>query len=368
MIRPLTNVQLSPEFPNHRGVAAALKNCTYRPSIHADLPVTHYSLPAAPSHFEQDVAAPGLPDSSMLRSVTEVPLSPDFPDHRGLAAALKICSHEGDVERMEMLLRQLLQEGAVLDGGILNSVIHTCTRAGDTGKAMFYMDFMRKCRIPPTTTTFNLMINACASLGHVDEANKWIHRMLAANVEPNEVTYSTVCKAFARTGEVTKIRQVMRGLVARGIKLNQYFYASLISACGVCEPPELALAESAFQELVKEGLPPQSVKKALVRVVGKARVEEIWKTMHKQEPKVNQTAAVPKVSQRRRGGGDRCSNEPRRGGDGGTDRSGNRRRSWRRQGQPRSAGVPNGCVHEGPDNRQRRTGGAVGHPPAMHGQ
>lgn len=65
--------------------------------------------------------------------------------------------------------------------------------------------------------------------------------------------------------------------------MNPYFYAALISACGAATPPDLKRAETAVHDLVKHGLRPQSVKRALARVLGMARVKNIFARLAKQE-------------------------------------------------------------------------------------
>merc|ERR1719401_1232153 len=111
-------------------------------------------------------------------------------------------------------------------------------------------------------------MNACAAHGYAAEAERWLLRMVGEGWQPNLVTYGTICKVFARQGAVQQIEGIMKMLDDSGTPLNEYFYASLISACGAVTPADPARAERALVDLVRRGLRPQSVKRALARVVG----------------------------------------------------------------------------------------------------
>merc|ERR1740121_2105621 len=112
-------------------------------------------------------------------------------------------------------------------------------------------------------------------MGYAAQAEGWLARMTEKGVVPDLVTYGTLCKAFAREGSADKIEATMRRLESTGMALNEYFFASLISACGEAEPPDVARAERAFEEMVARGFRPQSVKKALWRALGERRTGEL---------------------------------------------------------------------------------------------
>jgi pentatricopeptide repeat protein len=156
-----------------------------------------------------------------------------------------------------------------------NSIIHTCTQAGDMTRAEQYLEHMEDCGLEPNLVSYNSVINACADQGDAARAEQWLHRMVARGMKPNLVTYGTICKVFARQGGVQQIVGIMKMLEDGGTPLNEYFYASLISACGACTPPDPSRAERSLAELVQRGLRPHSVKRALARVVGDRRTAQL---------------------------------------------------------------------------------------------
>jgi pentatricopeptide repeat protein len=156
-----------------------------------------------------------------------------------------------------------------------NSIIHTCTQAGEMARAEKYLEYMEECGLEPNMVSYNSVINACADQGDAVRAERWLLRMVARGLKPNVVTYGTICKVFARQGAVQQIESIMKLLEDGGTPLNEYFYASLISACGACTPPDPVRAEKALTDLVQGGLRPHSVKRALARVVGDRRTAQL---------------------------------------------------------------------------------------------
>jgi len=196
---------------------------------------------------------------------------------------IKSCAHNGDVNGAESLLKQMLSEGHEAAVITYNSVIHTCTQAGDPERAEKYLDVMEQRGVEPNLVTYNSVINACAAHGDTARAWQCLLRMAQRNVTPNSVTYGTICKVFARRGDVNEIERIMETLERTGIPLNEYFFASLISACGVVQPPDIARAEKALEDLVRRGLRAQSVKRALSRVVGERRTRQLIERLSRRD-------------------------------------------------------------------------------------
>jgi pentatricopeptide repeat protein len=190
-------------------------------------------------------------------------------------ALIKACTHQGDYQKAEQLFEQILERG---DSAVstFNTMIHACTQTGDIESAERYFRIMEEEKgIEPCIVTYNTIINACAGLGDTDRAEKWLMRMVNKEVVPNEVTYGTLCKAFARQGDVVKVKRILHMLQEQGYSLNEYFFASLISACGVAQPPDVATAEEAFEDFVRRGFKPQRVHRVLARVVGDRRASQL---------------------------------------------------------------------------------------------
>jgi len=204
---------------------------------------------------------------------------------------IKGCSHSGDIDTAECLLKMMQEcrETPTLDN--YNAVVHACTQAGDTPRAQEYLLHMEEIGLTPNTVTYNLVINACASRGDAKQAHKWLLHMVARGLKPNEVTYGTICKVLARTGSVERIEDIMAQLEQCGLTLNEYFYASLISACGACNPPNLGRAERAFFEMVARGLRQNSVKRALARVVGERQTQQLFVALDPHSPECKSEAA-----------------------------------------------------------------------------
>jgi len=234
------------------------------------------NLPTSPHYL-----CIGKPDP-MLASSSELPASPlhsavqnPTDDDSSPGSAIKICAHNGNVAMAEELFRAM-EANSELSVSAYNALIHTCTQAGDVERVEWHLHTMRERGFEPTLVTFNSVINACAMLGDAVRAEKWLLEMVRAGIQPNHVTYGTICKVFARQGGVKQIESIMQVLESNGTPLNEYFFASLISACGVANPPDPARAERALAEMVRHGLRPQSVKRALARVVGNRRTTQLF--------------------------------------------------------------------------------------------
>mmetsp|Transcript_115127 Transcript_115127/g.229295 ORF Transcript_115127/g.229295 Transcript_115127/m.229295 type:complete len:413 (-) Transcript_115127:346-1584(-) len=196
-------------------------------------------------------------------------------DDASPGSAIKMCAHNGNVAMAEELFREM-EAKSELSVSAYNALIHTCTQAGDLERVEWHLERMRERGFEPTLVTFNSVINACAMLGDAVRAENWLLEMVRAGIQPNHVTYGTICKVFARQGGVKQIESIMQVLESNGSPLNEYFFASLISACGVANPPDPARAERALAEMVRHGLRPQSVKRALARVVGNRRTTQLF--------------------------------------------------------------------------------------------
>jgi len=214
---------------------------------------------------------------------------------------IKACAHSGDIESAERLLRMMSEcnEPPNLDN--YNAIVHVCTQAGDVARAQVYLRHMEEIGLNPNTITYNLVINACATQNDAAEAEKWLVHMIARGLKPNEVTYGTICKVLARQGAVHRIEEIMTQLESNGSALNEYFYASLISSCGAASPPNAHRAEKALFEMVARGLRPKSVKRALARVIGERRTQQLFaalelRSSEQLKPDVSKQLVQPKCA------------------------------------------------------------------------
>mmetsp|Transcript_6140 Transcript_6140/g.18100 ORF Transcript_6140/g.18100 Transcript_6140/m.18100 type:complete len:348 (-) Transcript_6140:85-1128(-) len=190
---------------------------------------------------------------------------------------IKACAHNGNIAGAEQLLNRMHQRGEEPNLDDYNCIIHACAQAGDVVRAQAYLRRMVQSGITPNIVTYNTVINACAAQGDVAEAEMWLLHMKWRNQQPTEVTYGTICKALARAGNVERIEEIMGSLEQDkdGLALNEYFYASLISACGAADPPNIQRAEKVPFQMSARGLRPKSVKRALERVIGHTRTQQI---------------------------------------------------------------------------------------------
>jgi len=196
--------------------------------------------------------------------------------HDTFDSLIKGCAHTGDIDRAERLLAMMAEGNQAPSLSNFNAVVHVCTQAGDVERAKVYLRHMEDMGLNPDTVTYNLVINSCACQNDAEEAEKWLKHMIRRGLKPNEVTYGTICKVLARQGAFERIEEIMMQLEVTGTTLNEYFYASLISSCGACNPPNLLRAEKALWELIARGLRPKSVKRALARVLGERRTQQLF--------------------------------------------------------------------------------------------
>jgi len=244
----------------------------------------HKDAPAFQSLFtrlgssQKEPVAP-VPAGRVQRGEHVAPVSGQEGQQESLSTMIKVCAHTGDVARVEELLQRIIDTEQQLSVETYNYIIHTCTQAGDMVRVEQYMLRMEESGFAPNLVTYNSVINACAAMGDAAQAEKWLMRMINKGMQPNHVTYGTICKVFARQGGVDQVQGIMKLLEGSGTPLNEYFYASLISACGAANPPDLERAENALFDLARRGLRPQSVKRALARVVGDKRTMELFRSL-----------------------------------------------------------------------------------------
>mmetsp|Transcript_37144 Transcript_37144/g.93158 ORF Transcript_37144/g.93158 Transcript_37144/m.93158 type:complete len:450 (-) Transcript_37144:277-1626(-) len=202
-----------------------------------------------------------------------------------VVAQLKACAHSGDVALAEKLMCQILEEEVeAVTVDMYNYVIHACATAHNAERAESHIGSMEKLGLDPNLVTYNSMINACAALGDAARAESWLLRMVTRGVQPSYVTYGTICKVFARKGMVSQVQAIMDMIERNEGSLNEYFYASLIAACGAATPPNETSAIRAFSDLVARGLRPQSVKRALERVIGQHKTGQLFSSLSACQP------------------------------------------------------------------------------------
>lgn len=185
---------------------------------------------------------------------------------------IRTAAQRGEVAVVESLIQDLRDTGCVIPTEVHNMMIHACARAGKLEQVEEYLTYMETNNIPRDAMSYNIVLNAYVPKGDLSQIHAVQQRMVCNGFEYTMVTYGTMCKAFARVGRVDLIEQVMARLEVEGLQVNIHFYRSLISACGVAQPPAVQRAEQALQELAQRGLRPQSVRRAMTSVVGKERV------------------------------------------------------------------------------------------------
>lgn len=201
-----------------------------------------------------------------------------------LRVLMKNCARNHDVARAEDIVRFLEASGHQPCKEFYDILIHACAQAKDVPRAEMHFERMAALGLERTEESYNSIINACAAAGDGDRATHWLFRMTDAGMAPNGITYGTLCKALGQHGRIQDIESIM-GMVERdGLPVNEYFYASLITACGVAQPPDTQRALLAFAEVLDRGLKPKSVKTVLQRVLGETLVAQLFQVLSQGQP------------------------------------------------------------------------------------
>lgn len=228
----------------------------------------------------------GPPPSPTMPGV-ESPWDSATPSH-GLSASLasvlgkealksfKLASHRGHVAEVEDAVQLMEARGIPLNIDIMHSLVHACTKGRQAEKAEHYMWKIQQLGLRARRTTYNSIINAWAVVGNCQRADFWYNCMLSKGYQPDEVTYGTMCKALATAGDADGVEAVMAQVKKWGGQLNTFYFASLISACDKVHPPDVGRAERALEDLVREGLRPENVRKVFTRVAGSARAAQVY--------------------------------------------------------------------------------------------
>eukprot|EP00927_Polykrikos_kofoidii_P006586 TRINITY_DN12666_c0_g1_i3.p1 TRINITY_DN12666_c0_g1~~TRINITY_DN12666_c0_g1_i3.p1 ORF type:complete len:292 (+),score=45.79 TRINITY_DN12666_c0_g1_i3:65-940(+) len=190
-------------------------------------------------------------------------------DRHTFNAALKACTHAGDVTRAEEHLFAMKKANIEFTTDSINFVIHACARAGKLETAEKYVFFMEREGVAMDIVSFNSVLNACASRGDLARAQFWFNTMVSRGIRPNEVTFGTVCSVLARHGEAAKVEGLLVAIEASGMELNEYFYAALIWACMACVPADVVRAERALERMYARGFIVRRARYPLLRTLGK---------------------------------------------------------------------------------------------------
>lgn len=203
--------------------------------------------------------------------------------------AIKSHARHGQIDECFAQLWQMEQLGIRISVMTFNTIITALVSNKEFERAEHLVQLMQSCDIQPDVITYNVMINGCAVVGDCGRAKQWVQRMERGNVPPDVVTYASLCKVLSQDGNTAEIKRIMGVVEANGWLLDEFFFGALLSACSRTQPPDTHCAEIAFGDLVKRGLKPKKVKRALSNVVGPQRLAHLFSRLGKaQRPSAGQ--------------------------------------------------------------------------------
>ena len=112
-------------------------------------------------------------------------------------AAAAACAKAGDYQKAEQVLKQARRFNK-LDAILYTSVISACGRAGETKKALSYLEALREDLGRGDVVAYTAAVDACARAGDWLNAERVLGQMIFEDkVVPNLRTYRAACKAAA---------------------------------------------------------------------------------------------------------------------------------------------------------------------------
>mmetsp|Transcript_109686 Transcript_109686/g.200933 ORF Transcript_109686/g.200933 Transcript_109686/m.200933 type:complete len:419 (+) Transcript_109686:2-1258(+) len=174
-------------------------------------------------------------------------------------ALIHTCSRAGDLERVENLIRQLLNsiEGVRANTVTFNTVIHACGRAGKPDRASYWFDELVRYGLTPNEHTFGALLNAWAEAGDHEKMAHYQRIMEDFGFGNTAVSYNTLIKACAHRGDVSRAESLFQQMVEQGHQVSLITYNSLIHTC--TQAGDIARAEEYLQLMNSRGIHPNLI-------------------------------------------------------------------------------------------------------------
>lgn len=189
-----------------------------------------------------------------------------------LFAALK----DGQLERAEKCLHQMVASGWQPDIKSYSAVIGAYAKSNDTESAMRLLEGMRAAGITPDQVPYNAVLDAVAKNRDLERLSEVFSSMKMAGVEPNTFSFTCMARPHAYAGRVAEVERLAQEMEASGLMQDTFFLYTRLLAHSHARPCQPLRAEAAFRHAVEVGVPINDrVVSALGHSIGRARAQDL---------------------------------------------------------------------------------------------
>jgi len=170
-------------------------------------------------------------------------------------SVINSCAKAGQLGKAEKWVRRMLEAGFRPDDKTYNCLTHACGRNKDVSG--LWSGKMMSTGVGTDAMTFSTLIASCAKAGKIDIACEWLEEMEKQGFEPNRVCYNCILRACSLQGDVKTAMHFWILLNSKGQGPNTESYNCMIGTFLQVGEPHLAVEWS--QRMLKAGQQPDSV-------------------------------------------------------------------------------------------------------------
>ncbi|KAL2632836.1 hypothetical protein R1flu_004315 [Riccia fluitans] len=217
-------------------------------------------LPAVNLHFNHMIQEFGNQGDlqaafAAFRSMEGPGVKPDMYTYRALIDA---CAQQGDASKASAVFREIIRSGNKPNVYVYNSLMNV--HAGDTEIVWKLYEDMRRVRLEPDLTTYNIMLKSCSVSKCADRA-KALYRDIergaaTTGLKLDVFTYTTAIHIFGESRMWDLALKVKEDMLASGVTPNVITWTALIGACANVGMVEQAF--SIFSEMLVSGCLPNA--------------------------------------------------------------------------------------------------------------
>lgn len=198
------------------------------------------------------------------------------PNVVSYGSMIDACSKSSCPRKAKEWHHRMLEQGVEPNMHTFSAAISGCAKAGDIAAAEELLASMADFGVVEEAIVYNGVIDACAKVRDSTRAMRIFKQMGANNVKPTIVTFASVARAFAHIGDWRTVEDLERDLLEQGLQPNEYFLYSRLCSYASAQPREPRLAEAAFLDARRAGIPINShLESALARAVGGVRAQQL---------------------------------------------------------------------------------------------
>jgi len=149
-----------------------------------------------------------------------------------LAAAIKACARDRDMEGAQTVFNRISAGGAQLNTLLCNTFLDACVQCGDLDKAASHFEEMRRHGLVDVVA-YNTLLKMHLTHGQAREAHAVVQEMQAKGLQANRVTYCELINAKVTAKDNAGIWRLVDEMMKVGLKPNSVLCSILLKSLSV---------------------------------------------------------------------------------------------------------------------------------------